>query len=765
MASVTSRSPNGSSPYDFDSAAETDESWQYIDYNAANSTPSSIGFLSDPASGSLSSFAVIGNVPGNTPSPSAASPLLLGEMDQSAFFPSNASFHAQSDQGSSDIFSTAVTAATTNAGFAAASGFMTPQQYLFPQQDPVQFSPQELNGMLVTQTTGSRLSQGADDQADIAPLMNAFQAELFPSTSEGQPQAPQVDLNIPQPFQADANVPPWNPTNPRGTDGNMFIMDEFGSSSPQSMHSQSTSPGSRASSGGSRSPSTQIRRVKVGKVEKKKAEQTGKFVIMTPTTISAHAGRPNPFECFEAMRTSQRGRKGPLANATKENALQVRRLGACFCCHSRKVKCDKERPCKSCKKLMVTVPQVICWQFGDFVPILFPDFIRGHFRKEEMSKFITENIEGFTVNGVVQNCSVELFSGPLFSTVLAVDAKFFTPATCDVVQHWHMSVGSHQMNLQSNGSAAIGIEFETSAQRDSLKKKTRKYIQDTVAEPAFAIQVTDSLYSSQLPRKILGIVKQFAEETESPMVKRALSIYCMHYVMTRHLCLTAQTIDSLGATGLVPQNVHRLTPRVLARQIKSIIDEMMMREMGHLFELFSKSLKPKSRREWAPCLAAFLTLCLFMEAVEMAADIFVVSQNEIGMRNGSRPEYDRSVALNTCKEVENMPFKQFAYQFHQVYQTHSKEANAKSFNPLMDPSFAEQGELDAPAANMAAQLTELFYGEDWLELQCLSEDNILPNRGEQHPYPRDPQPMYNGRLVARFLMSFRDDKVIWGDSA
>lgn len=762
MASVTSRSPNGSSPYDFDSAAETDESWQYIDYNAAGSTPSSIGFLSDPASGSLSSFAIIGNVSGNTPSPSAASPLLLGEMDHSAFFPSNASFPTQSDPVSSDMFSTAATAATTDDGFASVPGFMTPQQYLFPQQDPAQFSPQELNGMLVTRTV-SRSSQGADDQADMAPLMNAFQADLFPTTSEGQPQVPQVDLNIPQPFQADANVPPWNPTNPRGTDANMFIMDDFGSSSPQSIQSHSTSsPGSRPSSGGSRSPPTQIRRVKVGKVEKKKVEQSGKFVIMTPTSISAHAGRPNPFECFEAMRTSQRGRKGPLANATKENALQVRRLGACFCCHSRKVKCDKERPCKSCKKLMVTVPQVVCWQFGDFVPILFPDFIRGHFRKEEMSKFMSENIEGFVVNGVEQPCSVELFSGPMFSTVLAVDAKFFTPATCDVVQHWHMNVGLGRADLQSNGSAAIGIEFETSAQRDSLKKRTRKYIQDTIAEPAFAMQVTDSICHTLLPRKVLEIVKDFAEETESLMVKRALSIHCMHYIMTRHLCLTGQTIDSLGATGLVPQNVNRLTSRVLARQIKSIIDEMMMREMVQLFELFSKSLKPKSRREWAPCLAAFLTLCLFMETVELAADIFVVSQNEIGIRNGSRPEYDRSVALNTCKEVENMPFKQFAWQFHQVYQTHIKEPNAKSFNPLVDT--AEQGELDAPAAKLAARLRELLFGEDWLDVQTLSENDILQDKA-QHPYPSNPHYLYTGRLVARFLRSFHDDKWIWGEWA
>lgn len=196
------------------------------------------------------------------------------------------------------------------------------------------------------------------------------------------------------------------------------------------------------------------------------------------------------------------------------------------------------------------------------------------------------------------------------------------------------------------------------------------------------------------------------------MVKRALSIYCMHYIMTRQLCLTRHTVDSLRSSGMMAQNDGFVTPRMLARQVKSVVDELMLREMQQLFDIFSKSLKPKIRREWAPCTAAFLVLCLFMEAVETAADTFVVAGNEISMRNSARAEYDRGVALGTCREVENMPFKQFAHQFHQVYQTHTKEANARGFNPLLDGSFAEQGELDGPAVTFAAQLRELFFGED-----------------------------------------------------
>lgn len=263
------------------------------------------------------------------------------------------------------------------------------------------------------------------------------------------------------------------------------------------------------------------------------------------------------------------------------------------------------------------------------------------------------------------------------------------------------------------------------------------------------------------------------------MVRRALSIYAMHYVMTRHLCLTQNSINSLGPSGLVPQNSPWVTPRVLARQVKSVIDELIMREMQQLFDLFSKSLKPKARREWAPCLAAFLVLCLYMEAVETTADNFAITQNEVNLRNNNEPEFKRTFALDMCKEVENMPFKQFAYQFHNIYQTHTKDANTRPFNPLFDDDFIEQGDLDGPAVQLVGSLRDLFHGEACKlhlketlldteanvqvgqDMQFLADDDILLNR-EQHPFPMDISVLYTGRLVSKFLLSFTNEHAIFG---
>ncbi|KAJ4304132.1 hypothetical protein N0V88_001742 [Collariella sp. IMI 366227] len=359
------------------------------------------------------------------------------------------------------------------------------------------------------------------------------------------------------------------------------------------------------------------------------------FIIEDPTFLS----RSPSHEYSPSIDSVSRGRKGPLAVDTKQSALQVRRMGACFSCHARKVRCDKERPA---------------------------------------------------------------------------------------------------------GRAGAG---EGDAQRSELKRSVREYIQAMVDEPRYAELVTPAPQHTELPRKVLQIVHDYAERCDVPMVRRALSIYAMHFVMTRHLCLTQRNIAALQSTGLVPQGVPWVTPRVLNRQIKAVIDEML------------KSLKPKLRREWAPCLASFLVLCLFMEAVETAADLFVISDNEINLRHHYAPAWKRSFVLGINGQIENMPFKQFAFQFHQIYQTHSRDAAARSFNPLVDDACFEQGELDREALLMVHKLRR-FINDDWSELDYLTADPILPNT-EDHPYPRNVAHNYTGRLIAKFLLSFTDERYIF----
>ncbi|KAH9903639.1 hypothetical protein F4778DRAFT_734919 [Xylariomycetidae sp. FL2044] len=762
MASIASASPSSRHSFPCAESADDSDSWQYVESN-----PPSVGFIHSPTSSSMNSWGVVGYPQHLQASPASMPDQHLDhEHHQHVHLPP---VPYPDHTNPSMMTSTGPADATMMTSFDDQS-FM---------DHPFIFTPEQLANAV-----------------DIAPYYAPFQGSMpdmqgldaFDMTS--QP----IDLGIPEQYRTGGNVSPWAPTNLKSDEMPQTVMvDEshsFISTTPpqaspshDSRHSSPQSPAVKVELSKSASP---IRKVRGNsKVEKKKsssspsaapADPSSKFVIMTPNLINQQAGKPNPFECFEALRTTQRGRKGPLANDIKESALHVRRRGACFCCRSRKVKCDEERPCSKCKKLSAQVPQIMCWQFGDFLPILFPDFIRGHFKKEQMASFLSDHVERFgisgggggadmtmtTTSGAMQGgcCTVELFSGQRFASTLTVPASFFVPKTAEILQHWHMNVGVNQMDLQAQGAAPIGIDPAVPSQREELRRRAKEYIQNLTQEPQYAEQVTDAMRSTQIPRKVLGIVQRYAQLSNSPIVKRALSIYVTHYVLTRQLCLTADTIARLQPTHLVPHNdVPFLTARVLNRQVKAALDELLLKDVQALFDGFSRSLKPKSRAGWAPCLAAFLVLCLFMEAIETAADVFVVSQNEIAYRNRARqPGAFRRRDLVVARDIENMPFKQLAYQFHQVYQTHARDAAVRAFNPLVDDDLL--AELDRPTLDMVLELRGLLEGDGWHELDFLVADPILTSQ-EAHPYPRDVSLDYTGHLLARFLLSFQDEKYLF----
>lgn len=336
MASVASASPSGSSFQHLDSADEA-ESWQYIESN-----PGSVAFFPSPASGSLNSWGLVGypdQLEHSSPGPAAVSPLQLNDHHQQP--------PQQQQQQQQQVFSGSYTD-QANASMLASAGMEG--QFLANLPSDAQLAAAGQDFMFNDQY---------NPDFDLAPpFYNAFpnsiggMADLEPLDGMGgmgMSQQQPIELDIPPQFRNNSDVPPWDPTNLKN-DENPFAMSGLDASPGASSCSPQTSPVLSSSSQLSLSPrwadvkpepagKAPFRKIKgAGKIEKKKLEPVNKFVIMTPNLINASAGKPNPYECFDAMRTTARGRKGPLANDTKESALQVRRLGACFCCHSRKVK-------------------------------------------------------------------------------------------------------------------------------------------------------------------------------------------------------------------------------------------------------------------------------------------------------------------------------------------------------------------------------------------------------------------------------------------
>lgn len=603
--------------------------------------------------------------------------------------------------------------------------------------------------------------------------MSMLPEASYTTTLEQQAQFNQ-QLGIPLDMQAQANVGPWDPTS---VQSNVFVQEQItttpppprsdGSSSlslsprspvspavkqePRSVHSNKTSP---------QAVNIPKRSAGVQKTQKKKkttqtASRSGsdspdhnKFsegIIMFCNQTVDNWGKSQGFGDMENIeRSSQKGRKGALSEEVRANALRVRQTGACFCCHVRKVKCDMERPCKNCVKLCTQVPEAVCWKFPDFNDVLFPEFIRGHFRRDEMAKFVEANVASFTINGVEVPARVTLSSGPTFSTKLVVNAKFFTAkddVSSDIMQHWYQFIGDgNVVELEALRAAPIGLDINhhqhhheqggiSTSQRSELRRKVEAYVDSLVSEPSYALQLTDSIRKTAIPRKVLHLVQQYAIASGAPIVRRALAIYAMHYVMTRHLTMTPQTIANLAAINPVVASTSMstgggggaafMTPRLLNRQIKTVLDDVMQQEVNSLFDDFTKRLKKRKRDEWAPCLAAFLVFTLLMEAIETAADVFSITENEIEMRKRRPAKFRRAFAVKINKEIEKMPFGQFAYQFHHIYQTHSRDAAAKGFNPLLGEGLTDPGELGPGGLDFVLGLRSL------LQFECKSPGKSL----------------------------------------
>ena len=275
--------------------------------------------------------------------------------------------------------------------------------------------------------------------------------------------------------------------------------------------------------------------------------------------------------------------------------------------------------------------------------------------------------------------------------------------------------------------------------------------------------------------------------------------------MMHHLTLTTQTLESLPIEGHTLSDSPFQTARLLSRQIKAIIDEMMQADVDKLFRMFARELKPKARTAWATCLAAFLVFCLFMEMTGLSIDYFVIADNEAKIQNRAKldPRHKRATAIKMSRELENLPFRQFALQFHNIYQTRQAHQAAPSgnpasaspsssssaspsapsvkaaFNPLLDDGPLDSGDLDRHASEFVKQLRTLIDGDNCRffccpagplgdavtnklghELDFLSFNDLI-DTNESYPMPRDVSMDYTGRLCSKFLLSFQRESYIY----
>ncbi|KAJ4403747.1 hypothetical protein N0V85_005018 [Neurospora sp. IMI 360204] len=571
-----------------------------------------------------------------------------------------------------------------------------------------------------------------------------------------------------------------------------------------------------------------------------------KFVVITPQSISQNAAKGRSAALFGGKdaegsnRTTLRGRKGPLAISTAVSALQVRRIGACFCCHARKVSCEETRPCRRCEKLKLTVPEVICWQFSDFTEVIFPGWLKAHLKREGAKgaeEYVRGNVASFLVRfredeeESEKPIKLRLTLGRGFNkaAMLTVFAKFFTP-TPDApdATRWYTTrehPDGHGIVLEESPATPIALPYGWLDQREELRRHLRQFHEGLYNEDKWAYLLTQSCeHTTEIPTRVLPILRRYANESRNVMVKRALQILTMNYTMSYHLHLDPDSVHAIEVAGYrVPEGLDRkvLTARVLNRQLKAVTNDMIEREVRRLFEDFSKTLKPRSRKEWAGCFAAFAALSVFLEYKEAQADAYVVIENEVkkrdwlykvqqrqqqqhqhqhqqqeaenvmGRKEGGvedvgeieqemdelKLDFSRKQAWDTLEAIDNLPFKQFMYQFHQIYQTHPSTAkDGKAFNPFVDDE-ALESLREFPDGEAAIYMVKTFRDRFFdvsdvrHELDFLTFDPSGPPKENVDPF-NDPANknktsvfhLFTGRLLSKFLLSFIDERMIMGST-
>jgi hypothetical protein len=137
------------------------------------------------------------------------------------------------------------------------------------------------------------------------------------------------------------------------------------------------------------------------------------------------------------------------------------------------------------------------------------------------------------------------------------------------------------------------------------------------------------------------------------------------------------------------QNItSRLICRLLNRQLKYAVNDIMKRETSNLLEDLQKELYRKSKSAWATTFCVLLILCICIEEVQTAMEGLVLHSRE----NPSSVKPDGEEAILVCRRLDDFPFAHMCELFHMVFKSHKisdtsagkrrKKSDTAGFNPL-----------------------------------------------------------------------------------
>ncbi|TVY80421.1 hypothetical protein LSUE1_G003277 [Lachnellula suecica] len=451
--------------------------------------------------------------------------------------------------------------------------------------------------------------------------------------------------------------------------------------------------------------------------------------------------------------TGQRGgcRKGKLDPEAAEKARKIRRLTACWNCWIQKVPCSEGKPCDRCRKQFSPSSNQLCCRshFKEFEPALFPEYMHAHFKKRKIEELLNEHTSGF--GDIV--LEIDVATGICFKPMRLI-ANVFEPKTWELLrQHRLATEGEDQTSgLVLQLSAPVGLLGLSTSE---MKDKCREHIEEMIDNPEYVDQVMASC-SSEIPYHILTAAVQFSKSKDVPLVRSVLMLHAINYFMKTLITFSEesartvyQTVQPYGAT-LEPY----LSSRLLNRQIKYAMHKLSKEITLEVLEGLERSMRSRTKDSWGTSFCAFLVLCLCMEALQVACDIYVVCDMEKCQKDGSDSAYNRSQSYQASLQVDENPFSQCKRLFHDIYRSHKESnrgAREAGFNPLRNLATNDMKTGLDPAAD--AMVKSIY------SMICHSYSEIveLADRPPIVRYPLNPDSIKlngTGRLVAKFLRSF-----------
>ncbi|TVY55292.1 hypothetical protein LCER1_G004398 [Lachnellula cervina] len=456
--------------------------------------------------------------------------------------------------------------------------------------------------------------------------------------------------------------------------------------------------------------------------------------------------------------TGQRGgcRKGKLDPEAAEKARKIRRITACWNCWIQKVPCSVGKPCDRCRKQFSPSANNICCRshFKEYEPALFPEYLHSHFKKRKIEILVNEHTSGFS-DTVLE---IDIATGECFKP-MRLSANVFKPKTWELLSQHRLAIEQEEQNspLVLQISAPVGL---LGLSTSDLKDKCKEHVAEMIANPEYVEQVTAGC-NSQIPYSILAAATQFSKYKDVPLVHNVLMLHAINYFMKTLITFSDESARSVYQTlqpfggALEPY----LSSRLLSRQIKYAMHKLSREITVEVLEGLERSMRTRTKDSWPVSFCAFLVLCLCMEGLQIACDIYVVCDIEKCQKDGSNSAYNRFQSYQASTKIDENPFSQCQRLFHDIYRSHKESnrgAREAGFNPLRNLANNDRSTGLEPAADVMVKSIYQMICQSYPEIMDLSERPPLINNG----YLFDPESIKTngtGRLVAKFLRSFFPD--------